>query len=310
MLRLYEQRESLKPEARFHLARALIRSGEVEKGREVLALSKSVQGMREAAFALLARLEIDPADPAVAACCREIDRARRREGHWGSTQDNALALLALGAYLRAVPEQPGTFSPAWRWEGGSHGVAATNACVWVPPAEAGRGTVYLRNAGPGPLHVARRVSHVPSEARDEMADSGLVVRRQWLGADGAPVDPAKLKRGDLVIVSLTLDTLGRPLQDVVVEELLPAGLEIESARLERSCAQPWLQADEADWVLHREARDDRLLLFSKRISGTCAFHYAARAVSPGEFVVPPIAASAMYDPDTFSRWGLGRVTVK
>ena len=310
MLRLYEQSESLRMEDRFHLARALIRSGEVEKGRELLTQAKSVTGLREAAFALLAWLELDPANPIVAVCCQVIEKARRQEGHWGSTQDNALALLALGGYLRQTPEQPQQFASALEWAGQTRSVAATNAFTWVPGPEADRGAVRLRNGGPGPMYVTRRVSCVPLAAKEADADSGLRVRREWLDLQGAPVDPSALRRGDLVIVRLTLDPQERTLKDIVVAELLPAGLEIENARLAAAGTLPWIKPDEADWVLHREARDDRLLLFSKSVSEPQRFHYAARAVSPGEFVVPPVSAAAMYDPETFSRHGSGRVTVK
>jgi len=310
MLRLYEQSESLRMEDRFHLARALIRAGEVEKGREVLTQARSVKGLREAAFALLAWLELDPANPFVAACCREIEKARRQEGHWGSTQDNALALLALGAYVRQMPELPQTFAPTLGWAEQTRSVAATNACTWVPGAEADRDAVRLRNGGPGPMYVTRRVACVPLAAKEKAVDSGLKVRREWLDLQGVPVDSATLRRGDLVIVRLTLDPLERTLKDIVVEELLPAGLEIENARMASAGTLPWIKSDEAEWVLHREARDDRLLIFSKTISGVQRFHYAARVVSPGEFVVPSVSASAMYDPETFSRCGFGRVTVK
>ena len=310
MLRLYEQSESLRMEDRFHLARALVRSGEVEKGRELLAQSQSVKGLREAAFALLAWLELDPANPFVATCCREIEKARRLEGHWGSTQANALALLALGGYVRQTPEQPLTFAPTLGWAEQTRSVAATNAFTWVPGAEADRGSVRLRNGGPGPMYVSRRVACVPLAASEKAEDSGLRVRREWLDLQGAPVDPAALRRGDLVIVRLTLDPQERTLKDVVVEELLPAGLEIENAQMASAGTLPWIKSDEAEWVLHREVRDDRLLLFSKTLSQEQRFHYAARVVSPGEFVVPPVSAAAMYDPETFSRNGLGRVTVK
>lgn len=309
-LRLVERAEALTPEERFHLARALIRGGDVEKGREVLAQSRSVHGLREAAFALLAWLEIDPANPVVAACCQEIDKARRREGHWGSTQDNALALLAMGAYLRVTPERPQTFAPTFVRADHSFARAATNAYVWALGAEEGGVTARLRNGGPGPMYVTRRVACVPLAATVGEADSGLRVRRKWLDGQGNPVDPATLRRGDLVIVRLTLDPLGRTLRDLVVEELLPAGLEIENAKMASAGTLPWIKRDEAEWVLHSEARDDRLLLFSKPIAEAQVFHYAVRAVSPGEFVVPPVTASAMYDPDTFSRHGLSRVVIK
>ncbi len=310
MLRLYEQSDSLRMEDRFHLARALIRSGDVEKGRELLTQAQTVKGLREAAFALLAWLELDPANPFVATCCREIDKARRQEGHWGSTQDNALALLALGAYVRQTPEQPQTFAPTLGWAEQTRSVAATNAYTWTPGTEADRGAVRLRNGGPGPMYVTRRVTCVPVAAKEASVDSGLKVRREWLDMQGVPVNPATLRRGDLVIVRLTLDPLERTLKDVVVAELLPAGLEIENARLAAAGTLPWVKNDEAEWVLHSEARDDRLLLFSKTFSHVQQFHYAARVVSPGEFVVPPVSAAAMYDPETFSRNGFGRVTVK
>jgi len=311
MLRLYERMDSLKPEERFHLARALIRSGEVERGREVLAQSRSVQGIREAAFALLAWLEIDPANPAVAICCREIEKTRRSEGHWGSTQDNALALLAMGAYLRAIPEQPHTFSPTLKW-GADHTrtVAATNAYTWTPGAGADRGTVGLRNEGPGAMYVTRRISYVPNAAKVEAVDAGMKVRRTVLDMKGQPVDLAGLQRGDVVIVRLELDPLERILSDVVVEELLPAGLEIENAKMAAAGTLPWIKPNEDNWVLHREVRDDRLLLFSKTFYEKKHFHYAARVVSPGEFTLPQVRASAMYAPDIYSCHGFGRVTVK
>lgn len=310
-LRLYEQADELDPEARFHLARALLRGGDAEKGRELLARTPAVSGLREAAFALLAWLEAEPASPQVAACCREIEAARRGEGHWGSTQDNALALLALGAYLRVTPERPQVFAPAFAWPGGERAAGATNAFVWAAPdAEAAGGALRVRNAGPGPLYGARRVARVPLAASVKEGDSGLRVRRVWLDAQGRPVDPASLRRGDLVIVGLTLDPLGRELKDVVIEELLPAGLEIENADAADAGTLPWLKRDEAEWVLHREARDDRLLIFAKPVGRAQTLHYAARAVSAGAFVAPPASAACMYDPDVFSRHGLSRVTVR
>ena len=122
--------------------------------------------------------------------------------------------------------------------------------------------------------------------------------------------PQTLQRGDVVIVRLTLDPLGQERKDVVIDELVPACLEIENARLATTGGLTWIKDDEAEWVLHREVRDDRLLLFSRELSEKVVFHYAARVVSSGVFVVPPVSAAAMYDPATFSRNGLGRVTVK
>ena len=310
MTRLCEQAESLKREDCFHLARALIRSGEVVKGRELLAQNQSVKGLREAAFALLAWLELDPKNPFVAVCCQEIDKARRDEGHWGTTQDNALAFLALGAYVRQTPCESKLFAPTLQWADQARSVIATNAFTWLPGKDADRGAVRLRNEGPGPMYMTRRMSCVPLAASEKAVDAGLKVRREWLDQKGAAIDPQTLQRGDVVIVRLTLDPLGQERKDVVIDELVPACLEIENARLATTGGLTWIKDDEAEWVLHREVRDDRLLLFSRELSEKVVFHYAARVVSSGVFVVPPVSAAAMYDPATFSRNGLGRVTVK
>ena len=309
-LRLFEQTHELSVENRLHLARALIRSGEIPKARGVLAEVSGVNGLREAAFGLLAWLELDATAPLVVACCQEIEKARREEGHWGSTQDNALALLALGAYARHAPAGPQTFAPVLGWAAQSRSVAATQAYTWVPGAEADRQAVKLTNQGPGLMYVTRRMACVPLVSGIKEIDRGIKIRREWLDVEGRPVDPAALRRGTLVIIRLTLDPLDGKQTSLVIEDLLPACFEIENSELAKAGTLPWVKTDEADWVLHREARDDRLLLFSKTVDGPQCFHYAARVVTPGEFVVPAVMASAMYAPDTLSRHGCGRVTVK
>ena len=308
-LRLFEQAGELSVESRLHLVRALIRSGEIPKAREVLEGVKNVNGLREAAFGLLAGLELDPQAPFVAVCCREIERARRvREGHWGTTQDNALALLALGTYARAAADEPQVFTPVVTWAGGTCGAAATNAFVWTGAAEAG--AVTLANRGPGLMYVTRRVKAVPEAADEPQADNGLRVRRAWLDLKGEPVAAGTLRRGDLVVVRLTVEPPEGGLDNVVVEDLLPACLEIETPDLSKAGTLAWVRPDSAAWVLHREARDDRLLLFSRRFSEPVCFYYAARVVTPGEFAVPAVTASAMAAPELLSRSGAGRVTVE
>ena len=311
LLRLFEQARELSVEDRFHLARALIWSGETAKARDVLAGVNAVSGLREAAFGLLTWLELDTAAPWVGLCCQEIDRCRRSEGHWGTTQDNAWALSALAAYARHAPAEPQAFAPVLGWGANqSRRVAATNAFTWVPGTEADRQAVRLTNQGPGTMYVSRRMAYVPSPTEVKEVDVGLKIRRDWLDVEGLPVDPATLSRGALVIIRLTLDPLGKSWNNLVVADLLPACLEIENSELAMAGTVSWIKPDEAEWVLHREMRDDRLLLFSKTVDAPQLFHYAARVVTPGTFTVPPVTVSAMYAPDTRSSHGGGHLTVK
>ena len=105
-----------------------------------------------------------------------------------------------------------------------------------------------------------------------------------------------LEQGELVIVQLIVDTEGRALDNLAVEELLPAGWEIENPNLATAEQFGWLrQREESD--RHRDARDDRMLIFTDAFREKASFHYAVRAVTPGVFALPPTTVSGMYEPE-------------
>ena len=108
-----------------------------------------------------------------------------------------------------------------------------------------------------------------------------------------------MRSGDLVRVALSIEA--PPWQkNLVIEDLLPAGLEIENPRLETSARSN--QADETgggDERLensHVDYRDDRIVVAgSIGAKAVAHFTYLARAVTPGTYVVPPVRGECMYD---------------
>ena len=308
MLRMFERVDELTQEERLLLARALARSGEPVNARKVMEKIPKVEGLREVAFGLMTGLELfDRDSPFIAACVREIERLRDRRGHWGTTQDNALALLALGAWQLAAPqEEDGAFNATFAWQGGDAQSGETNAFACVA---AGALPVTVSNAGPGTLYVTRSLEGVPLEAPPAIS-AGIAVRREWLTLDGKPVTATNtLTRGDLLVVKLSVNVGQRTVDDLVLEDLLPACLEIECADLRKAGTLPWIVIPSTDWVLHQEARDDRMLVFGKAISGEQEFFYSARVVSAGRFTVPATVASRMYAPEFVARTEAGQVTV-
>jgi uncharacterized protein YfaS (alpha-2-macroglobulin family) len=306
MLRLFERVDGLSNEDRLLLARALARAGEPVNARAVMAKVSRATGLREAAFGLLAGLELDSGAPFVAACAREIERLRDKDGRWGTTQENALALLALGAWRIALPQEgEGAFAASFAWPDGGCKSGATNAFACVT---ADARPVEVSNAGPGTLYVTHCVEGVPLAALPAVA-SGISIRREWLTLNGAPVTTNVLTRGDLLVVRLTVDAGSQPVDDVVVEDLLPACLEIECADLRKAGTLPWIVNPAEDWVLHKEARDDRMVMFGKTITGEQNYVYSARVVSAGRFAVPAATASRMYAPAVEARTAADRVTI-
>ena len=100
--------------------------------------------------------------------------------------------------------------------------------------------------------------------------------------------------GDLVHVEVTLKRpAGDEVHNVAVVDALPAGMEVENPRLATSAAGH--DRDESDRPDRVEFLDDRVVLFSSAGTKTRRFRYAVRCTTAGEFTVPPIQASCMYD---------------
>ena len=67
------------------------------------------------------------------------------------------------------------------------------------------------------------------------------------------------------------------------------------------------ESDEWWWspFYHREDHDDRLVLFADDLpAGVHHYEYLARAVTPGTYVVAPLRAEEMYNPEVFGRTGV------
>lgn len=319
--RLEEQKGRLSYGARAHLAAALIYAGRPRDGGVLLAelglpapaerrRADAVFSSRErlAALALSSWLDVDPKNAAVPALAGALD-SLRTGGTWATTHDNAWALFALGKYARLTRDTPTEFRAQCVPDGGAPADFASGRTFrWASREPGATPAVRLVNRGPGRCFYGVRVAGVPADGRVAEGDWGMAVRRQWLTAEGQPW-PAdrKPKQGDLVVVKLSLRA-DSGTENVVVEDLLPAGFEIENPALGTAQVLPWVQ-EKSEWCVHREIRDDRLVLFAARTGAAADYYYAARVVTPGRFVLPPVTAEAMYDPSLHSAHGRGTVEI-
>ncbi|MDE2018290.1 MAG: alpha-2-macroglobulin family protein, partial [Hyphomicrobiales bacterium] len=229
--------------------------------------------------------------------------AQRAAYPWDSTQDMAWTLLAAHALAGGADDM------AFRVAGAP--VKGALALRYVASGLAG-GPVTIVNEGKADALVSTSVSGrplapEPAETRD------LSVERTWRDLAGKPVDPAKLKQNDRVVVTLTVhEKTARPGRLMLVDRL-PGGLEIENPRLVDGAT-----ADSFSWLpqgvaaTHVEYRDDRLLAaFSGGEGGDAGYSvsYVARATTPGTYVAPAATVEDMYRPDRFGRTAAARVVV-
>jgi len=164
----------------------------------------------------------------------------------------------------------------------------------------------IQNTSNQPLFVDFSTQGYLKEAKPE--SHGISVKRRFFNIQGNTQDLSTLKTGDMVLVHLMLktDKEYRYLPDAMIVDLLPAGLELENQNLDNSFKLGEIKIDGksiAQWqnnsrIKHAEYRDDRfvaaLALSSYRDNHV---FYLARAVTPGEYTVPPSLVEDMYRPE-------------
>ena len=282
MLGLYDRRADLGLLDRARLAGAFVAVHDRPRATELLRGADAPASVKEAAFLLLALLELDPRDGRLPALARYLEANRdARRFCWGTTETNAHALLALGAYYASQPVVEGR--PQVRRAGDT-----------------------LTNAGDGTAFVSWRSLTLPDASSVTNEASELRIERTFRTADGTTAaDLGNLTCGDLLMVELKLSSaVARDYADLVIEDLLPGAFEpVHDAIGSRL----------PNWVMRTDARDDRMLVFSRKFSldkdEQVVYTYPVRVVSSGVYALPAVAVEAMYQPRLSARFGAGRVVV-
>ena len=171
--------------------------------------------------------------------------------------------------------------------------------------------IEYQNTGEAPLWHTATISGV---AKTEMPPeaNGFAISRGFYGLDGKPADLSQVRQNDVLVVMIEGEALTMLDHQALIVDLLPAGLEIENARLSdaRSTKElAWLP--KLSPTLHMEYRDDRFVaamdIGDKNREFTLA--YLVRAVTPGDYAVPAVHIEDMYKPQYRARTAMGRLNV-
>jgi len=218
-----------------------------------------------------------------------------------STQERG-ALFMVG--MRLLNWSSGDWQAKLQTTGQSFALSnAARALVFS--GEALSGDLQIENTSERTLYQRLDISAYPLSSPPAQAEN-LVIEREYLDAQGNPLNLSQLKSGDLVLVHIRLAAKER-VPDALVVDLLPAGLELENQNLASSAAKLSATSDQVkDWqkkmrnarIKHQEYRDDRYVA-ALDLEGRTLTHllYLARAVTPGTYQVPPPQVESMYRPN-------------
>jgi hypothetical protein len=241
---------------------------------------------------------------------------------WLSTQEQLSLVLA-------ARNLGGGQTDAWQASiaaGKTEAIESRNTAMREFDVPALKRGVTISNTGKDVLYLSIEASGYPVKAPPVKHDI-VQLRRALYAPDGTPVGNRPLKVGEQLLVHLEVVT-NRRIEDGLVVDRVPAGLEIENLNLSQSARiaefkTPKLGSEMRPGVAstrrtpvdistslsdqrvkHREFRDDRYVA-AVRLEGAIDLYYLVRVVTPGQYVVPPSFAEDMYRPEVRGVTALG-----
>ena len=308
-------------EGRAFMAAALFRSGDFQRGRELMRRVEGAEGKPngESFFTPLRRdslrlfLTEEMGMPVDLSLLQRVagEIVSQGEGFY-TTQEMAWGLLALGKRLRKegastelkadLKTAAGRLLKSVSGPGGSHVVSP------------GETSVEVVNKGGSPFTLLLLKEGRRSGGEEKETERGVAVERSYYTIDGRPLltgsGELRVRQGSLVVVKLSVrSTAGVPFRQVALDDRIPAGFEIENPRLGKEHPLPWIGAPTLE-PRFMDIRDDRLSLFFDLEKKELFFYYVIRAVNRGRFRLPPARCEVMYEPENSSQRGGGWAEVE
>ncbi len=267
---------------------------------------------------------------------RTLTRSRKNRDHWENTQENMFCLNALIDYSRGYESESPDMTLRVLFDAEELGRARftdlrDDPVMFQKPIGAddpGRAaTLKLERAGQGRLYYSTRLSYAPQTLKTDPVNAGIEIHREYSREHNGQWEmlesPMQLKRGDLVRVDLFL-SLPTARNFVVVDDPIPGGLEpvnrdLSTASMVDADKSTFKHAADSWWFrysdwssygisrwsfYHQELRHNAARFYSEYLpAGNYHLSYTAQAIAPGDFVVMPVYAEEMYDPDVYGKGG-------
>jgi uncharacterized protein YfaS (alpha-2-macroglobulin family) len=313
--------ERMRPESRALLAAAYAAIGNPRAVDELLARIGEVaeverqtganfdSTIRNRALLLLALLDAAPDSSLVPELVDRLARDATTSPYW-TTQESGFAFLALGQFFRQQAERP-PYKGAVYLGDRKVGMVSSEETAVFRDLEAGAPLRIEMEPGyeAGAAFYSLITRGVPVDEDFQPLSAGLEIERAYLDREGDLVDLDRIRQGDLLVVRTRVRSLSGPVENIVIQNRLPSGLEVENPRLETTESLPWV-TDAAQGPAYLDLRDDRILLFADLPANSWQSYYAlVRAVAPGTFRLPPAQAEAMYNPALLAVGPRGKIRV-
>lgn len=306
----------LNNEGRFLLAAAYALGGDQSKLSELLLGNFSSEiadkdlsnnftsGLRNEALALTVLLKVQPENKQISMMAKHIAEALKTQKYL-STQELAFSITALGKL--AKQNTGNNISATVKIQGKTLG-EMNNSSIKIPASKLTSNQIEITTKGSGKLYYFWEAEGISASGNVKEGDNYLKVRRTFYDRYGKPKTNLDFKQNELIVVAISLEnTFGRDIDNVVITDMLPAGFEIENARINEIQGMNWIKNE--SYPTYTDVRDDRINLFVNSGNKRQTYYYAVRAVSTGTFKLGTLSADAMYAGEYHSYSGSGTIKI-
>ncbi len=283
---------------------AMLPKGYVSEKTEPAFNGNFYSDFRDMALVLNTLLETDPQNTQINYMAKQVAQTLISKPYL-NTQENVFGFLAMGKIAKAANKGNVTATIS------SNGKVIANydgkKDVVIPNKLIANNAVSIASAGTGKLFYFWEMEGIPTVGTNKEEDNFLEVRRTYKDRNGK-IYNNMFFQNDLVVVEISIrSTNGIDVPNVAITDLLPAGFEIENARITEIPQLEWLKnTAQPDY---KDVRDDRMNLIVTASPKINKYYYLCRAVSLGTFNVGPVGADAMYRGEYHSYNGARKIIV-
>jgi len=258
--------------------------------------------LRDGAALLTLAVESDPSASYIPTLTQMIARDQARQ-RYTSTQENSWMLLAARA-LASGAQAPEVEANGERISGDFVRRLTADELASKPLA--------VINRADHSVDAILSYGGVPLVSKPAGGD-GFTIERTYYSLTGEPIPSDGIAQSDRLVVVLKVTQANAWPAKILIADLLPAGFEIDNPALVASADLSnfsWLP--ETSNYAHLEFRDDRFVASFTRDTGEnsdITLAYVVRAVTPGNFTLPPAMVEDMYRPYLNARTATGSIEV-
>lgn len=295
-----------------YLAIALQKAGDKARSEELLEKAKKVKRQRYSWLQdygsslsdlgwqvyLLQSNQLLPTSDKAAYLDKLIEATNNSK--WRSTNENAAIFMALNSL---------GFAKGQHWEakltvGTKEHQLNNEHSEHVLRNEGLSEAISVHNKSIKPLHLAVNVRGVPTQYQPQ-PHNVLSLERKFFNLDGSPAELDNLTSGTVLVVRIKVNA-SQSVRDALVVDLLPAGFELENQNLANSSVMLGDIAQFKDMLIGMKDStinmqaylDDRYIAAVEVGSWNSAeLVYLVRAVTAGNYHLPPAQVQSMYKPD-------------